>query len=165
MVILMNFYHNKKKFSEVADEFLDFISGKKLIIHNAKFDISHLNNELSLINKPRINIKIVTDTLEIAKNKFPGAQVNLDALCRRYKIDNSRRVKHTAIIDCELLTRVYVNLLDQKEPLLDFNNVDQSLKPEKEKNILYCKKIVRPSEQEIKSHKVFIKNNLKKNYF
>ena len=159
------FLSQQKKFSEIADEFLDFISEKKLIIHNAKFDISHLNNELSLINKPSINIKTVTDTLEIAKNKFPGAQVSLDALCRRYKIDNSRRVKHTAIIDCELLSRVYVNLLDQKEPLLDFNNVDQSIKLKKEKNVLYCKKIIRPSEEEIRSHKVFIKNNLKKNYF
>ena len=159
------FLSQQKKFSEIADEFLDFIGEKKLIIHNAKFDISHLNNELSLVNKPKINIKTVTDTLEIAKNKFPGAQVSLDALCRRYKIDNSRRVKHTAIIDCELLSRVYVNLLDQKEPLLDFNNVDQSIKLKKEKNVLYCKKIIRPSEEEIRSHKVFIKNNLKKNYF
>ncbi len=159
------FLSQQKKFSEVADEFLNFISGKKLIIHNAKFDISHLNNELSLINKPRINIKIVTDTLDIAKNKFPGAQVSLDALCRRYKIDNSRRVKHTAIIDCELLTKVYVNLLDQKEPSLNFENIDQKMKLGDQKNILYCKKIISPSEEEIKSHKIFIKKNLKKNYF
>ena len=159
------FLADKKKFVEIADDFLSFIGEKKLVIHNSVFDISHLNNELGLVGKKKINKDQVIDTLEIAKNKFPGAQVSLDALCRRYKIDNSRRIKHTAIIDCELLSKVYVNLLDQKEPLLDFNNVDQSIKLKKEKNVLYCKKIITPSEEEIKSHKIFIKNNLKKNYF
>ena len=121
-----DFLSRQKKFSDIADEFLKFIEGKKLVIHNAKFDISHLNNELMMVNKNKINFEKVIDTLEIAKNKFPGSQISLDALCKRYKIDNSRRIKHTAIIDCELLSKVYVNLFDQKEPLLNFENTDKS---------------------------------------
>ena len=161
------FLAKQKKFSEIAEEFLEFINGKKLVIHNAKFDITHLNNELGLINKNRIDIKAVIDTLEIAKNKFPGAQISLDALCKRYKIDNSRREKHTAIIDCELLSKVYVNLLDQKEPVLNFNDFDQSKfnKNYNEKNISYCKKILKPTTEEKEAHKLFIQKNLKKNYF
>ena len=159
------FLSKQKKFSEIADEFLEFIKGKKLVIHNAKFDISHLNNELTIVNKNQINIIDVIDTLEIAKNKFPGAQISLDALCRRYKIDNSRRTKHTAIIDCELLTKVYVNLLDQKEPLLNFENSEQLTNMTSDQNTLYCKRVVKPSSEEIETHKIFIKNNFKKNYF
>ena len=119
------FLSKQKKFSEVVDEFLKFIEGKKLVIHNAKFDISHINNELMIVNRNKINFENVIDTLEISKNKFPGSQISLDALCKRYKIDNSRRVKHTALIDCELLSKVYVNLFDQKEPLLNFENTDK----------------------------------------
>ena len=117
-----NFLSDKKKFSDVADEFLKFVDGKKIIIHNAEFDIAHLNNELSLINKNLISKDNVIDTLEIARNKFPGSSISLDALCKRFKIDNSRRVKHTAIIDCELLSKVYINLIDQKAPLFQFQN-------------------------------------------
>ena len=117
-----NFLSDKKKFLDVADEFLNFVDGKKIIIHNAEFDIAHLNNELSLINKNLISKDNVIDTLEIARNKFPGSSISLDALCKRFKIDNSRRVKHTAIIDCELLSKVYINLIDQKEPLFQFQN-------------------------------------------
>ena len=120
------FLSSQKKFSDIADEFLKFIEGKKLVIHNAKFDISHLNNELMMVNRNKINFENVIDTLEIAKNKFPGSQISLDALCKRYKIDNSKRVKHTALIDCELLSKVYVNLFDQKEPILNFENTDKS---------------------------------------
>ena len=159
------FLSNKKKFSEIADDFLEFIKGKKLVIHNAKFDIAHLNNELTIAKLNKIDINDVVDTLEIAKNKFPGAQISLDALCKRYKIDNSRRIKHTAIIDCELLTKVYVNLLDQKEPLLNFDTFEQQNNVTTEKNTLYCKRIVKPTPEEIEAHKSFIKSNFKKNHF
>ena len=160
------FLSDKKKFIEVADEFLLFIKDKKLIIHNAEFDIAHLNNELQLVGKEKIDIKNVVDTLDIARDKFPGSQISLDALCKRYRIDNSKRKKHTALIDCELLTKVYINLIDQKEPSLDFdsetsNSNDIKLKVTNN----YSKKIVKPSEIEIKLHKEFLKNNLKKNYF
>ena len=157
------FLSKQKKFSEVVDEFLKFIEGKKLIIHNAKFDISHLNNELMQLNKKKIDFEKVIDTLEIAKNKFPGAQISLDALCKRYKVDNSKRTKHTAIIDCELLCKVYVNLLDQKEPILNFESFDKSQISDNKISHSYCKKVIKPSEQEIENHKLFLKTNLKKN--
>ena len=119
------FLAGKKKFSEVADDFLSFIQDKKIIIHNAEFDIGHLNNELSLIGKKKINKLNVIDTLELARNKFPGSGISLDALCRRFRIDNSRREKHTALIDCELLAKVYINLIDQKEPTLNLNDSNE----------------------------------------
>tara|TARA_Y100000590_G_scaffold231236_1_gene260569 strand:- start:356 stop:1027 length:672 start_codon:yes stop_codon:yes gene_type:complete len=161
-----HFLSDKKKFIEIVDDFLSFISGKKLVIHNAEFDISHLNNELEIVGKKKIDMENVIDTLEIARDKYPGSQISLDALCKRYRIDNSKREKHTALIDCELLTKVYINLLDQKEPSLDFlsNNEDNiKFKINKEKN--YSKKIIKISEEELKLHNVFLKNNLKKNYF
>ncbi len=160
------FLSDKKKFNEVAEDFLNFINEKEIIIHNAEFDISHLNNELSLIGKSKININNVIDTLELAREKFPGSSISLDALCKRFRIDNSRRIKHTALIDCELLSRVYVNLIDQKEPKLDFNRTKENhfslIDNEK---ILHCKTIVKPSTEELSSHKEFIKKNLKKNNF
>ena len=159
------FLSKQKKFSEVVDEFLNFIDGKKLVIHNAKFDISHLNNELMMVNRNKINFENVIDTLEISKNKFPGSQISLDALCKRYKIDNSRRVKHTALIDCELLSKVYVNLFDQKEPLLNFENTDKVISLSDNKDLTYCKKVIKPTEKEIENHRMFLKNNLKKNFF
>ena len=159
------FLSNKKKFKEIADEFLKFIEGKRIIIHNAEFDIAHLNNELSLINRKKILKDNVVDTLEIARNKFPGSSISLDALCKRFKIDNSKRVKHTALIDCELLSKVYINLIDQKEPIFQFQN-------EIEKNNInldtvksYSKKVIQISKEEITQHKNFLKNNLKKNFF
>ena len=112
----MNFYLIKKSFTDVVDDFLQFIQNKKLIIHNAEFDISHINNELKLIGKPTISKDNVIDTLDIAREKYPGASISLDALCKRYRIDNSKRVQHTALIDCDLLSKVYINLIDQKEP-------------------------------------------------
>ena len=155
----------KKKFVDVADEFLKFIEGKKIIIHNADFDISHLNNELSLINKQKILKENIIDTLELARNKYPGSGVSLDALCRRFRIDNSKREKHSALIDCELLSKVYVNLIDQKEPIFQFqDNAKKQFKNLREINV-YCKKIVKVSDDEIKLHKDFLKKNLKKNYF
>ena len=160
------FLSDKKKFIEIADEFISFISGKKLIIHNAEFDISHLNNELELVGKKKIDKENVIDTLEIARDKYPGSQISLDALCKRYRIDNSKREKHTALIDCELLTKVYINLIDQKEPSLDFLSKNESttnLTINKAEN--YSKKIIKINEEELKLHKFFLKNHLKKNYF
>ena len=160
------FLAGKKKFSEIADEFLLFIKDKRLIIHNAEFDISHLNNELQIAGKEKINTKNVTDTLDIARDKFPGSQISLDALCKKFRIDNSKREKHTALIDCELLTKVYINLIDQKEPLLDFISETQETNVFKNKTINnYSKMIVKPSDNELSLHKKFLKNFLKKNYF
>tara|TARA_B100000965_G_scaffold242773_1_gene203769 strand:+ start:2564 stop:3232 length:669 start_codon:yes stop_codon:yes gene_type:complete len=160
------FLSDKKKFIDIADEFLSFIKDKKLIIHNAEFDITHLNNELEIAGKKKIDIKNVIDTLDIARDKFPGSQISLDALCKRYRIDNSKRQKHTALVDCELLTKVYINLIDQKEPKLNFTPNNQIVREEKIINKKdYFKKIVKPSPEEIKSHKEFLKNKLKKNYY
>ena len=159
------FLSDKKKFADIADEFLLFIKGKRLIIHNAEFDISHLNNELSLIGKQKIKEDII-DTLQVAREKFPGSSTSLDALCKRYNIDNSRRDKHNAVIDCELLSKVYINLLDQKEPTLDLA-VESNLNNEisKDSKMKYFDKIIKPNENEIKMHKDFLKKEIKKNFF
>jgi len=160
------FLADKKKFIEIADEFLLFIKDKRLIIHNAEFDITHLNNELQIAGKEKIDIKNVIDTLDIARDKFPGSQISLDALCKRYRIDNSKREKHTALVDCELLTKVYINLIDQKEPSLDFISGYQDNNDVKFKSTTnYSKKIIKPSDKEVILHKEFLKNFLKKNYF
>ena len=160
------FLSSQKKFKDIVDEFLDFIKGKKLVIHNASFDLAHLNNELSLIGREKIDKNTVIDTLQIAREKFPGSQINLDALCKRYRIDNSKRKKHTALIDCELLTKVYINLIDQKEPLLNFQSDEISEINSEEKNIIsYSKKIVKPTKEEEELHKLFLKSSLKKNFF
>jgi len=160
------FLLDKKKFVEIADDFLSFIKDKKLIIHNAEFDIAHLNNELRIAGKDLISNENVIDTLEIARGKFPGSTISLDALCKRYRIDNSRRTKHTALIDCELLTKVYINLVDQKEPTLNFS-LNNKTHNEKiiTKNNDYYKKVIEPTSEELNSHKEFLKTNLKKNYF
>ena len=160
------FLSDKKKFIDIADEFLSFIKGKRLIIHNAEFDITHLNNELQIAGKEKIDIKNVIDTLVIARDKFPGSQISLDALCKRYSIDNSKRQKHTALIDCELLTKVYINLIDQKEPSLNFISDNYENNDSNFKTINnYSKKIVKPSDKELSLHKEFLKKQLKKNYF
>ena len=159
-----DFLSKQIKFIEIADKFLDFINGKRLVIHNAEFDLSHLNNELNLIGKSKIKNEVV-DTLALARDKFPGSPINLDALCKRYSIDNTKRTKHTALIDCDLLSKVYINLLDQKEPRLDFKNSENSVQDKIDKNILYFKKVITPSEDELKKHKEYLNNNLKKNYF
>ena len=160
------FLSSQKKFSQIAEEFLDFIKGKRLVIHNASFDLSHLNNELAILGKNKINTNDVTDTLELARKKFPGSQNSLDALCKRYKIDNSKRVKHTALIDCELLSKVYINLADQKEPALDLKigNLIKETEQSNEK-IKYYDKVVKPTEDELSLHKKYLKNSLKKNFF
>jgi len=157
------FLSKQKKFNEIGEEFLSFIKDKRIIIHNAEFDLGHLNNELSIFGKKKINNEIV-DTLILARDKFPGSSVSLDALCKRYKIDNSKRTQHTALLDCDLLAKIYINLIDQKEPSLNFQNEDQQ---DAEINIKvnYFKKIIKPNEEELKKHKIYLKNNLKKNYF
>jgi len=159
------FLSNKKKFKDTADEFLDFIKDKRLIIHNAEFDLSHLNNELKIIGKESLKNDVV-DTLVLARDKFPGSPISLDALCKRYKIDNSIRTKHTALIDCELLSKVYINLIDQKEPSLNFNeeNFENEQKIKRDK-VQYFKKIILPSEQEKNQHNQYLKTSLKKNFF
>ena len=159
------FLATQKKFSDICDEFLDFIKDKKLIIHNAEFDLTHLNNELYLLNRKKIDTKNIIDTLELAREKFPGSQTNLDALCKRFRIDNSRRTKHTALIDCELLAKVYINLIDQKEPTLDFKSFEKEKTEINLNNMMYCKKIIFPTKEEIKSHNKYLKSKFNKNFF
>ena len=159
------FLSDKKKFKEIVDEFLSFIKNKRLIIHNAEFDISHLNNELKIAGKDSIKNEVV-DTLILARDKFPGSSISLDALCKKYRIDNSQRTNHTALIDCQLLSKVYINLLDQKEPSLNFE--EENLNNEQiknQKNVLYFKKIIKPNEQEKLKHEKYLKDFLKKNFF
>ena len=184
------FLAQQKKFSDVVNDFLDFIENKrlvihnaefdlshlnnelallgkkKLIIHNAEFDLSHLNNELALLGKKKLNNENVVDTLALARDKFPGSPISLDALCKRYRIDNSKRTQHTALVDCDLLAKVYINLLDQKEPTLNFQIQDnEKITINSNKVSQHYKKIVRPTEEELKKHKEYLKNSLKKNYF
>ena len=156
------FLADKKLFKDIADDFLNFIENKKLIIHNAEFDISHINNELKLAGKKILDRKNVIDTLDLARDKYPGSQISLDALCKRFSIDNSRRKFHTALIDCELLSKVYINLIDQKEPKLDFVT-EETKNLQMSKKIDYCKKIIEPTAEEYESHKIFIKKSLKRN--
>ncbi len=158
------FLSTKKKFNEVVEEFLMFVENKRLVIHNAEFDLSHINNELKLIGKETLKNEIV-DTLVLAREKFPGSSISLDALCKRYRIDNTKRTKHTALIDCDLLGKVYINLIDQKEPTLNFQSSDIEKKTNDFKNKSYYKKVVKLSAEEIENHKNFLKQNLKKNFF
>ena len=158
------FLSTKEKFSDIGDQFLEFIKDKRLIIHNAEFDIGHLNNELAIFGKKKIDNE-VTDTLILARDKFPGSPVSLDALCKRYRIDNSKRTQHTALIDCDLLAKVYINLIDQKEPTLNFQSEDLKINQESNYNINYFKKIIEPTQEELQKHKEYLKNNLKKNFF
>ncbi len=160
------FLSSQKKFKEVVDEFLNFIENKRLVIHNAEFDLSHLNNELALLGKKKLNNENVIDTLALARDKFPGSPISLDALCKRYRVDNSKRTQHTALIDCDLLAKVYINLLDQKEPTLNFKNEDNIKKIINSKGINhYYKKIIKPTAEELKLHKEYLKTSLKKNFF
>ena len=160
------FLSTQKKFSEVVDEFLNFIDNKRLVIHNAEFDLSHLNNELALLGKKKLDSENVIDTLTLARDKFPGSPISLDALCKRYRVDNSKRTQHTALIDCDLLAKVYINLLDQKEPTLNFKN-EENVKTIINSNDAsqYYKKIIKPTEEELKLHKEYLKSSLKKNFF
>jgi DNA polymerase-3 subunit epsilon len=158
------FLASQKIFIDIVDQFLEFIKDKTLIIHNAEFDLGHLNNELSLLGKKKLDNKII-DTLILARDKFPGSPSSLDALCKRYRVDNSKRTNHTALIDCDLLAKVYINLIDQKEPSLNFENLDQDIKLQNDLNVSYFKKIVKPTLEELKQHKDYLKNSLKKNFY
>ena len=158
------FLSNQKKFGDIAEEFLDFISDKRLIIHNAEFDLNHLNNELSLFGKNKISNEIV-DTMILARNKYPGGQASLDALCKKFGIDNSKRTQHSALIDCDLLSKVYINLIDQKEPTLNFQNQNDENKNNLNKNVSYFKKVILPTSDELKKHQEYLIKNLKKNFY
>ena len=162
-----NFLKNKETFDIVADEFLEFIKDKQIIIHNASFDLGFLNYQLKLIKKNEIKRDNVVDSLELARGKFPGSSNSLDALCRKFNIDLSRRTKHNALLDCELLREVYINLLDAKEPKLILSNeileTNSENRMSDKKN--YCKKIIKPTKDELEKHKIFLKKELKKNYY
>ena len=159
-----DFLSKQGKFEEVSEEFLNFIDGKRLIIHNAEFDMAHLNHELELLGKKKLDNEII-DTLTLAREKFPGSPISLDALCKRYRIDNSKRAQHTALIDCDLLVKVYINLIDQKEPTLDFQKKEDKSQVLIRENVSYFKKVIKPTHQELKKHKDFLKKDLKKNFF
>jgi DNA polymerase-3 subunit epsilon len=159
------FLSTQKKFSEVVDEFLNFIENKRLVIHNAEFDLSHLNNELALLGKQKLNSENIIDTLALARDKFPGSPTSLDALCKRYRVDNSKRTQHTALIDCGLLAKVYINLLDQKEPTLNFQKLENEEIEASNIKIPYYKKVVLPTAEETKNHKEYLKKEFKKNFF
>ena len=160
-----DFLSKKETFDKISDEFLNFIQGKKLIIHNANFDLEFLNGELGAIKKNLIDRKVVIDSLEIARNKFPGTSNSLDALCKRFNIDLSRRSKHNALLDCELLREVYINLLDVKEPKFNLSSIDQDLNNSSNEEKVYSKKILQISKAEIKEHEDFLKTELKKNFY
>ncbi len=153
-----------KKFKEIVNDFLNFINGKRLVIHNSEFDLSHLNNELKIIGKNPLKNEVI-DTLLLSREKFPGSPASLDALCKRYRIDNSKRMQHTALIDCDLLSKVYINLIDQKEPSLNFHDEVNENEKKNNKKILYFKKVIKPSDQEKISHNKYLKTSLKKNFF
>ena len=159
-----DFLSKQKKFNQIVEEFLNFIHNKRIIIHNAEFDLSHLNNELKLLGRSEIKNEIV-DTLSLARDKFPGSSASLDALCKRYRIDNSKREKHTALIDCDLLAKVYINLIDQKEPSFDLRNVDNENIVQNTKTEVYFKKVIKPSVDELNKHSLYLKKDLKKNFF
>jgi len=162
------FLSGKKIFSEIAEDFLNFIGDKTIIIHNAPFDLSFLNYELKIINKKPINIKNVIDTLEIARSKYPGSQNSLDALCKRFNIDNSKREKHNALIDCHLLKEIYVNLADQKEPKLKLESseiINSKLIDNTSKKDNIIRKIIKPNNDELKLHQKYLKSSLSKNYY
>jgi len=162
------FLSDKKIFSEIVEDFLNFIRDKKIIIHNAPFDLSFLNYELKILNKKPINIKNVIDTLEIARSKYPGSQNSLDALCKRFNIDNSKREKHNALIDCHLLKEIYVNLADQKEPKLKLESseiINSKLIDNISKKDNIIRKIIKPTNDELKLHQKYLKSSLSKNYY
>jgi DNA polymerase-3 subunit epsilon len=158
------FLAKQKKFSDIGEQFIEFIKDKRLIIHNADFDLGHLNNELAIFGKKKIDNEII-DTLILARDKFPGSPVSLDALCKRYRVDNSKRTQHTALIDCDLLAKVYINLIDQKEPRLNFQTDETKINQKNNTVVNYFKKVISPTAEELKKHKEYLKNNLKKNFF
>ena len=163
--ITHDFLKDKQTFDEIADDFLTFIKRKKIIIHNASFDLGFLNGELSSLKKELINKNNVIDSLEVARNKFPGTSNSLDALCRKYSIDLSRRTKHNAMLDCELLREVYINLLGAREPKLNLSSSALNKSNFLDSIKAYNKKILKISEIELKKHKEFLKSEIKKNFY
>ena len=159
------FLSDKETFDKVADEFIQFVKGKKIIIHNATFDLSFLNGELGAVKKELIDKNLVIDSLSIARNKFPGTSNSLDSLCKKFNIDLSKRTKHNALLDCKLLREVYINLVDQKEPRLNFQTASQEKNHVNNLKVEYYKKVINASPEEIKNHKEYLKQHLKKNYF
>ena len=159
------FLNDKETFDQVADQFLNFIEGKKLIIHNASFDLGFLNGELEVIRKKLIDKLVVIDSLDVARNKFPGMSNSLDALCKRFNINLSRRTKHNALLDCELLREVYINLVDVKEPKLDLSSVKENISKSLNSKKVYNKKVLSLSDLELKNHKQFLKSEIKKNFY
>ena len=159
------FLSDKETFDQVADQFLNFIEGKKLIIHNASFDLGFLNGELEVIRKKLIDKLVVIDSLDVARNKFPGMSNSLDALCKRFNINLSRRIKHNALLDCELLREVYINLVDVKEPKLDLSSVKENINKSLSSKKVYNKKVLSLSDLELKNHKQFLKSEIKKNFY
>lgn len=155
------FLSNKPKFKEIVKNFLDFIKEKKLVIHNADFDLGFLNNELRRLNVKPILKSDVVDTLQIARSKFPGVGNSLDALCKRYKINVEAREKHSALVDCHLLSKVYIELIDKKELTLDLelsnrgNNDQMRLNNENRQGI-----IVPISPEKVEEYKKFLKKNV-----
>ena len=158
------FLVKQKKFQDIGDQFLEFIKDKRLIIHNAEFDLGHLNNELAIFGKKKLSNEII-DTLILARDKFPGSPASLDALCKRYRVDNSKRIQHTALIDCDLLAKVYINLIDQKEPTLDFKNSEIIKNKTINEPMNYYKRVVKPTPDEITKHKEYLRSSIKKNFF
>ena len=159
------FLKDKETFAQIADQFLNFIKGKKLIIHNANFDLSFLNGELSVIKKNLIDKDLVIDSLDVARNKFPGVSNSLDALCKKFNIDLSKRTKHNALLDCELLREVYINLIDVKEPKLDLSSSKKNIINTLNNKKIYNKMILKLSESELKHHQEFLKSEIKKNFY
>jgi len=162
------FLSNKKIFSEICEDFLSFIKDKKLIMHNAAFDLAFLNHELRFVNKKTIDKTNVIDTLEIARSKYPGSQNSLDALCKRFNIDNSKREKHNALIDCHLLKEIYFNLLDQKELKLNLESsgvINSKFNSNARKNNNISRKIIKLSDDELELHKKYLQSQLPKNNY
>ena len=163
-----DFLKTKETFDKIAQPFVEFIKDKKIIIHNASFDLGFLNYEFKLLKKDEIKRENVIDSLEIARGKFPGTSNSLDSLCKKFNIDLSRRTKHNALLDCELLREVYINLLDAKEPKFDLsNNIthEKFINISGSENKVYYKKIIEPTVEEQKLHKEFVKKELKKNFY
>ena len=162
-----DFLKGKEKFDEIVEDFLEFIKDKKLIIHNAPFDVGFLNTELRRVNKKILDLKKVEDSLSLARSRFPSSSNSLDNLCKRFNIDISRRTKHNALLDCELLREVYINLVDQKEPSLSFQQKEDHITDlEIEKNSQNRKKIiVKIKPEESQRHIEFLKKELKKNFY
>ena len=158
--ISSEFLQDKPLFKDIAHEFINFINNAKLVIHNAQFDIKFLNYELTLLNLPSIDLAEVIDTLIIAKRAFPGARVNLDALCKRFKVDNTNRQFHGALKDAYLLSEVYVELSGGRQVSFSLREIEDNIIMKEEQAIKYTGKgnriIITPTDNELKEHNAFV---------